>query len=58
MATEMKDIKLVVRDLSLHYGTFQALASINLGIPSGAATAVIGRTGAGKSQVYSVHFAV
>lgn len=51
MATEMKDIKLVVRDLSLHYGTFQALASINLGIPSGAATAVIGRTGAGKSSL-------
>lgn len=47
----MTDAKLVVRELSVYYGTFQALASINLAIPSDAATAIIGHTNAGKSSL-------
>ena len=43
--------KLVVRNLSVYYGDFQALSSINLEIPSGAATAVIGGSGVGKSSL-------
>ncbi len=43
--------KLVVRNLSVYYGDFQALSSISLNIPSGAATAVIGGSGAGKSSL-------
>ncbi len=42
---------LIVRDLSLCYGTFQALSCINLTIPSGAVTALIGSIGAGKSSL-------
>jgi phosphate transport system ATP-binding protein len=45
------DAKLIVRDLNVYYGAFQALASINLSIPSDAATAIIGHTGAGKSSL-------
>ncbi|NMB45155.1 MAG: phosphate ABC transporter ATP-binding protein [Firmicutes bacterium] len=45
------DVKLVVQDLSVYYGAFQALTSIDLTIPSGAATAIIGRTDAGKSSL-------
>ncbi|MGI6567238.1 MAG: phosphate ABC transporter ATP-binding protein [Firmicutes bacterium] len=45
------DDKLVMRDLSVYYGGFQALSSIDLSIPAGAATAVIGGSGAGKSSL-------
>jgi len=38
-----------VRDLSLFYGTFQALKSIELGIPEKRITALIGPSGCGKS---------
>jgi len=47
----VRDSKLVVRNLSVYYGDFQALRSINLSIPLGAATAVIGSSGAGKSSL-------
>ena len=47
----MAETKLDIRDLSVHYGTFAALTRINLSIPSGAATAIIGPTGAGKSSL-------
>jgi phosphate transport system ATP-binding protein len=38
-----------VRDLSLFYGTFQALKSVGLGIPEKRITALIGPSGCGKS---------
>ena len=47
------DDKLVMRDLSVYYGGFQALSSIDLSIPAGAATAVIGAAGR-ANQVYCV----
>ena len=44
-------IKLDVRGLSVHYGTLRALDHVNLTIPTGSATALIGPTGAGKSSL-------
>jgi len=44
-------VKMDIQELSVYYGTFKALDSINLEILSGAATAIIGPTGAGKSSL-------
>ncbi len=41
--------KIVVNDLNLFYGSFQALKSINLDIPEKQVTALIGPSGCGKS---------
>jgi len=42
--------KLRVKEVSLYYGTFQALRDISLEIPERAITAVIGPSGCGKSS--------
>ncbi len=44
------EIRLSTRDLSLYYGSFQALRNITLDIPENAITAVIGPSGCGKSS--------
>lgn len=44
-------IKLDIKELSVHYGDFAALTRIDLAIPSGTATALIGPTGSGKSSL-------
>ncbi len=41
--------KIIVRDLNLYYGDFQALKSINMEIYEGEITALIGPSGCGKS---------
>lgn len=41
--------KISVSDLDLHYGSFQALKSVSLEIPSKQVTALIGPSGCGKS---------
>lgn len=41
--------KITVRDLNLHYGSFQALKSINIDIQQQRVTAFIGPSGCGKS---------
>src|SRR6516225_456081 len=43
--------KLSVRNLNFYYGSFQALKSINLGIPERKVTAFIGPSGCGKSTL-------
>ena len=43
--------KFTIRDLDLWYGTFQALKSINMNLPSGRITAFIGPSGCGKSTL-------
>ncbi|MFV0399036.1 MAG: phosphate ABC transporter ATP-binding protein PstB [Oscillospiraceae bacterium] len=43
--------KFDVRNLDLFYGDFQALKSINLGLPAGEITAFIGPSGCGKSTL-------
>jgi phosphate transport system ATP-binding protein len=45
----MKDIKVDVKDLSVFYGTNQALRSISMEIPEKKVTAFIGPSGCGKS---------
>ncbi len=45
----MKDVKIDVKDMSLYYGSKQALNNINLLIPSRKVTALIGPSGCGKS---------
>lgn len=45
----MKDIKIEVNDLSLHYGEKKALKDISMVIPSNKVTALIGPSGCGKS---------
>lgn len=45
----MENIKVNVRDLTLHYGTNPALKNINMGIPEKMVTAFIGPSGCGKS---------
>jgi phosphate transport system ATP-binding protein len=42
--------KLIVRNVNLYYGDFQALRNISLEIPSCAITAIIGPSGCGKSS--------
>ncbi len=45
----MKEVKISVKDLSLHYGTKQALKNISMDIASNKVTAFIGPSGCGKS---------
>jgi phosphate transport system ATP-binding protein len=45
----MNDIKVKVKDLTLHYGTNPALKNINMEIPEKMVTALIGPSGCGKS---------
>lgn len=45
----MKDIKIEVNNLSLHYGEKKALKDISMIIPSNKVTALIGPSGCGKS---------
>jgi phosphate transport system ATP-binding protein len=45
----MNDIKVKVKDLSLHYGTNRALKNISMDIPEKMVTAFIGPSGCGKS---------
>ncbi|RTY91386.1 phosphate ABC transporter ATP-binding protein [Flavobacterium sp. GT3R68] len=44
-----KDIKIEVKDLSLHYGEKKALTDISMQIPRNKVTALIGPSGCGKS---------
>ena len=43
--------KMAVKDLDLHYGSFQALKQINIEIPEHQVTAFIGPSGCGKSTL-------
>lgn len=43
--------KIKIKNLNLHYGTFQALKNINLDIPDRKITAFIGPSGCGKSTL-------
>jgi phosphate transport system ATP-binding protein len=45
----MNDIKVKIKDLSLYYGTNQALKNISMDIPEKMVTAFIGPSGCGKS---------
>ena len=45
----MENIKVNIRDLTLHYGTNPALKNINMDIPEKMVTAFIGPSGCGKS---------
>jgi phosphate transport system ATP-binding protein len=46
-----EDIKVDVRDVSVYYGEFKALAEINLAIKKNRITAIIGPSGCGKSTL-------
>ena len=50
----MKEIKIVVKDLSLYYGDKQALKNISIDIPEKRVTAFIGPSGCGKSTFLRV----
>jgi phosphate transport system ATP-binding protein len=50
----MKEIKIVVKDLSLYYGEKQALNKISMQIPDKRVTAFIGPSGCGKSTFLRV----
>ncbi len=50
----MKEIKILTKDLSLFYGTKQALKNISLSIPEKRVTAFIGPSGCGKSTFIRV----
>jgi phosphate transport system ATP-binding protein len=45
----MRDIKIKVENLDLHYGSFQALKNVHLDIEANKITALIGPSGCGKS---------
>jgi len=47
----MPECLLEVRALDAHYGDFQALFGVSLGVAEGAITAIIGANGAGKSTL-------
>jgi phosphate transport system ATP-binding protein len=50
----MKEIKIVVKELSLYYGDKQALKNISIDIPEKRVTAFIGPSGCGKSTFLRV----
>jgi phosphate transport system ATP-binding protein len=50
-ATAEGPLKALVRDVSFHYGSRQALKSVNLPIPERTITALIGPSGCGKSTL-------
>jgi len=45
------ETKMAVRDLSVYYGDFRALAGVSLQVPSRKITAIIGPSGCGKSTL-------
>ena len=45
------EAKLLVRDLSIYYGTFRAVRDVTLDIPANRVTAIIGPSGCGKTTV-------
>lgn len=47
----MRKEKVVIKDLDLYYGEFQALKSVNLSIPENQITAYIGPSGCGKTTL-------
>jgi phosphate transport system ATP-binding protein len=47
-------IKLAARGLDFHYGTFRAVAGINLDMPEKRVTALIGPSGCGKSTLLRI----
>ena len=47
-------IKLAARGLAFHYGTFRAVAGINLDMPEKRVTALIGPSGCGKSTLLRI----
>ncbi|MBK7499273.1 MAG: phosphate ABC transporter ATP-binding protein [Ignavibacteriales bacterium] len=51
---QMKEIKIVTKDLNLYYGNKQALKNITLNIPDKRVTAFIGPSGCGKSTFLRV----
>ena len=53
-ASDSRDAKIVVRDLNLYYGKFQALISVSVDIRDHAITAIIGPSGCGKSTFLRV----
>jgi phosphate transport system ATP-binding protein len=52
-ATAERPLKALVRDVSFHYGSRQALKSVNLPIPERTITALIGPSGCGKSTLFN-----
>ena len=51
VAREASEIKVEVKDLSVYYGKFRALAAINLRIYANRISAIIGPSGCGKSTL-------
>ncbi|MCK9252287.1 MAG: phosphate ABC transporter ATP-binding protein PstB [Clostridiales bacterium] len=49
MAEKEQNNQIITENLSLHYGTLQALKQVNLAIPARQITALIGPSGCGKS---------
>ena len=47
----MAEIAIETRDLSLWYGTFQALFDVNIQVKQGMITSLIGPSGCGKSTL-------
>ena len=54
MQTHQKNVKLVTKDLNLHYGSFHALEDITMDISERMITAIIGPSGCGKSTLLRV----
>ena len=50
-ATDGGPLKAVVRNVSFHYGSRQALKNVNLPVPERTVTALIGPSGCGKSTL-------
>jgi phosphate transport system ATP-binding protein len=49
--TAARPVKVDIRDLSVYYGKFRAIAGITLAIPAHRVTAIIGPSGCGKSTL-------
>jgi phosphate transport system ATP-binding protein len=50
-AAVISNPKIILKDLNFHYGSYQALKSVNLSIPERKVTAFIGPSGCGKSTL-------